>query len=137
MSADTFDRLAYGTDCVGATYRHDHALWPGTLGYFLQQMMSPVFSRARSTRAVNGRSTTRSRAAPGGHPGGTTPYALLPTTALQFYATDRGSSPIESEPSPPATIAHSVDSSVSKAPHLGAGNPDQISPRARHGRQSM
>src|SRR6202011_2894733 len=62
------------------------ALWPATLGYFLRQMMEPVFSDAQIAAA---RTYILETVVPRGPiPAfrvGKTPYGVLPTTALRLY----------------------------------------------------
>jgi hypothetical protein len=62
------------------------ALWPATLGYFIEQMMDPVFNPVRQDEA---RAFALSNGAPRGLlPAlrvGKTPYGVLPVTSLSVY----------------------------------------------------
>lgn len=67
-----------------------NALWPGTLGYFLSQMMYNVFQRdqiesAREYVSLN----TIPRGAVPAFRVGTTPYGVLPVTSLKRYKPSR------------------------------------------------
>jgi hypothetical protein len=127
-AAGTFDRVASGGDHGGRNGTDMvTALWPATLGYFLQQMMSPVFSPSQIDEARQWTlDNVIARGPLAAIRAGRTPYAVLPTAALRFYATDTGTSPIEL---PFLEFLKKLlapwDASVSAAPHLGAGNPDQ------------
>lgn len=126
----TFDRVANGAGHGGRNGTDMvTSLWPATLGYFLQQMMSPVFSYDQIDA---GRRWTLDNVIPRGPlaaiRAGKTPYGLLPVTAMQFY------------PAEPVLRQQSVEqqlvaffqklrnawrTSTAAAPHFGAGDPDQ------------
>lgn len=105
------------------------ALWPATLGYFLSEMMDPVFTAAQ---IEEGREYVAANTMPRGPvPAfrvGTTPYGVLPATSLKRY------------PAPPnprlATVESELVTFVSRlwpgwlassanAPHMqNTGDPD-------------
>ncbi|MFM0330093.1 hypothetical protein [Paraburkholderia strydomiana] len=130
-SAGTFDRIAHGTDYGGRNGTDMlTALWPATLGYFLQQMMAPTFSydqidvgRRWALDHVIARGPLAAIRT------GKTPYAVLPVTALRFYP--RQEQAIGSAAFEPQLVAFlqrllaAWTTSVDGAPHIGAGNPDQ------------
>ena len=108
-----------------------NALWPATLGYFLSQMMDPVFQPAqienlREYVAAN----TLPRGALPAFRVGTTPYGVLPITSVTRYKLSR--------PEPPlAAVEQAVVQFVSRlwpiwlassanTPHIDAtsGDPD-------------
>ncbi len=66
------------------------ALWPATLGYFLPQMMDPVFSASQieAAREYVAANTTPRGPAPAFRVG-TTPYGVLPVTSLKRYRPPR------------------------------------------------
>ncbi len=129
----TFDHVQYA-DGHGVRNGRDMltALWPATLGYFLDQMLSPVLTSSALDQA---RSYALSSAVPrGAVPAlrvGNTPYGILPVTSLATY------------PPPAPTIMAIADpeaklvgllqkllpawkASVATAPHVGATrDPDQ------------
>jgi hypothetical protein len=67
------------------------ALWSATLGYFLRQMMNPVFTlgQIEDARAFF-RDCVRARGPLPAIRIGDTPYGLLPTTSLETYTSPRG-----------------------------------------------
>ena len=72
------------------------ALWPATLGYFLSQMMDPVF---QADQIESGREYVAANTMPRGPvPAfriGTTPYGVLPVTSLKRYKPPRPEQPFE------------------------------------------
>lgn len=72
------------------------ALWPATLGYFLSQMMDPVF---QADQIESGREYVAANTMPRGPvPAfriGTTPYGVLPVTSLKLYKPPRPEQPFE------------------------------------------
>jgi hypothetical protein len=126
----TFDRIAYGRDYGGRNGRDMlTALWPATLGYFLQEMMAPTFSY---NQIDAGRRWTLDHIIPRGPlPAiriGKTPYAVLPTAALSFYPKDQPRLIASIEPDLVALLRRLLEAwvaSIPAAPHIGAGDPDQ------------
>ncbi|MGA8408459.1 MAG: hypothetical protein WB680_14870 [Candidatus Acidiferrales bacterium] len=90
IPATTFDHVAHAddTDSLDSTDML-RALWPATLGYFLNQMMASVFSADVIEHA---RQWVLSNAYPRGPiPAlrvGRTPYGILPVTSLRNYGVD-------------------------------------------------
>jgi hypothetical protein len=87
IPASTFDHVQYAddTDSLDSTDML-RALWPATLGYFLNQMMASVFS----TDAIEqGREYVLANTFPRGPIAalrvGVTPYGVLPVTSLRNY----------------------------------------------------
>lgn len=87
LPASAFDHVQYA-DGHGRLNARDMqlALWPATLGYFLEQMMDPVFNAVRQDEA-------RTFALANGVPRGLlpalrvgqTPYGVMPVTSLAAY----------------------------------------------------
>jgi hypothetical protein len=77
---------AGGTD-QGAARAMNEALWPATLGYWMETMMAPVFSREAidATRAFFNRYVVGSGAVPALRIG-SQPYGVLPATAFTRMA---------------------------------------------------
>jgi hypothetical protein len=128
--ANTFDRVANGAN-EGVRNGADMltALWPATLGYFLQQMMSPVFSSAQIAAA---RLWTIENVVPRGPlPAlrtGKTPYGVLLATAVRFYAAPAVLGASSPEPEFVAFLQKLIPawtSSVAAAPRIGSGDPDR------------
>ena len=108
-----------------------NALWPATLGYFLSQMMDPVFQPAQieNLREYVAANTIPRGALPAFRVG-TTPYGVLPVTSVTRYKLSR--------PEPPfAAVEQALVqfvtrlwpiwlSSSANAPHIDAtsGDPD-------------
>jgi hypothetical protein len=104
ISSTSFDRVE-GADrgeqsAAGAMNR---ALWPATWGYFLTQLMAPVFSdgavsaaREHFIRWVRGRGPLPALRV------GSTPYGLLPVTSLARW--QPGSVTLPAEKAPPVLI---------------------------------
>jgi hypothetical protein len=107
------------------------ALWPSTLGYFLSQMMSSVFT---ADQIEDARQYVLSNATPrGAIPAfrvGQTPYGVLPITSLKRYK------PAQTRATAPSIEAPLVDfierlwpvwlKSSDTAPHMqNTGDPDQ------------
>ena len=107
------------------------ALWPSTLGYFLDQMMMSTFT---DSQIENARQYVIANAAPRGpipaFRTGRTPYGVLPVTSLKRYK------PLATRPAPPSLEAPLVDfiqrlwpvwlQSSDNAPHMQkTGDPDQ------------
>jgi hypothetical protein len=102
------------------------ALWPATLGYFMEQLLTPVFGTGAIDKA---RTFALASAVPrGALPAlrvGSTPYGILPVTPLPEAA--------EVAQTPAATLAGLLtrlvpawQASVAAAPHIGAtSDPDQ------------
>jgi hypothetical protein len=68
------------------------ALWPSTLGYFLSQLMEPVFDAGAVERArVFFRDRVRARGPVPAFRIGDTPLGILPTTAVWAHPTREGS----------------------------------------------
>jgi hypothetical protein len=78
-----------GIDDDTAAATMNDALWPATLGYFMEQMMAPVFDAAT---IANARQFAVNYLRPGGPlPAfriGRVPYGFLPTIALSRFAPD-------------------------------------------------
>jgi hypothetical protein len=77
---------SYLTDTIDARYMNQ-ALWPGTIGYFMQHMMSPIFQPATIQNAR--RYFSNYVLARGPAPAfriGATPYGVLPVSALKNWA---------------------------------------------------
>jgi hypothetical protein len=71
-----------------------NALWPATLGYFLGQMMDPVFTSAQIEAAREYvAANTNPRGAVPAFRVGTTPYGVLPVTSLTRYDPARAKEP--------------------------------------------
>lgn len=127
--ASTFDRVANGaSDGVRNGADMVIALWPATLGYFLQQMMSPVFSSAQIAAA---RLWAIENIVPRGPlPAirtGKTPYGVLPATSLRFYAAPAALGAGSPEPAFVAFLQKLLPawtSSVTAAPRIRSGDPD-------------
>ena len=87
VPAETFAHVRFA-DGTGTRNGRDMlaALWPATLGYFMDQMMSPVFTDDQIETA---RQYARDNAVPRGLlPAlrtGKTPYGILPVTSLRAY----------------------------------------------------
>jgi hypothetical protein len=87
VAANVFDHVQFA-DGHGRQNARDMmtALWPATLGYFLEQMMDPVFNDVRQDEA---RRFAIDNAVPRGLlPAlrvGNTPYGVLPITSLEAY----------------------------------------------------
>ncbi len=130
-AASAFGRLV-GANDYGGRNGTDMltALWPATLGYFLQQMMATTFNDAQIDA---GRTWALQHAVPRNPLAairtGNAPYGVLPITALQFYR--RRPSPRLFAGIEPALAAFFKGLSaawvkgVDGVPHLGAGDPDQ------------
>ncbi|MGA2420528.1 MAG: hypothetical protein ABSG69_10615, partial [Candidatus Acidiferrum sp.] len=90
VAAKTFDHVRYSdeTDSLDSTDML-RVLWPGTLGYFLSQMMASVFS---ADAIEQSRQYVLANAFPRGPiPAlrtGKTPYCILPVTSLGNYGID-------------------------------------------------
>ena len=129
----TFDHVQY-SDSHGVQNARDMltALWPATLGYFLNQMLSPVFS---ATALDQARTYALANAVPrGALPAlrvGNTPYGLLPVTSLASYPPPAPTTP--ATPNPEAALVGMLNkllpawqASIAGAPHVGATtDPDQ------------
>src|SRR6185295_18628445 len=77
---------AYLTDTIDACYMNQ-AIWPGTIGYFLQHMMSGIFNPTviRNARAYFSNYVLGRGSAPAFRIGGT-PYGVLPISDLRHWA---------------------------------------------------
>ena len=87
IPSTTFDHVHYADETGGVNSTDMlRALWPATLGYFLSQMMSDVFTPDIIEKA---REYAINNVAPRGPVGsfrtGTTPYGVLPVTSLFHY----------------------------------------------------
>src|SRR5207302_6977912 len=83
----------------------NRALWPATLGYYLEQMLAPGFSQAAIADARN--HFIRYVLGRGPYPAfrvGEVPYALLPTSSFEAWAADAGVTGAETK-LPPALRA--------------------------------
>ncbi len=126
----TFERIV-GAGGYGARNGTDMltALWPATLGYFLEQMMATTFSDAQID---TGRTWALAHAVPRNPLAavrtGNAPYGILPATALQFYARQPNRAFANLEPALVALLKRLTGAWVNGipgAPHVGAGDPDQ------------
>ena len=118
-------------DAYGARNGRDMftALWPATLGYFLSQMMSKVFSPAQIETA---RQYVLANAIPrGALPAfrvGKTPYGVMPVTSLRRYPSDPTQQAGTVEPSLVQFVLKLWPNwlnSSSAAPHMqNSGDPD-------------
>jgi hypothetical protein len=129
----TFDHVRYadahgvrnGTDMVTA-------LWPATLGYFIEQLLAPVLGTSAADEA---RAFALANAVPRGPlpalRAGDRPYGILPVTSLaDLPGTPAGG---VAAPSPDGALAGLLtrllpawQASVAAAPHIGAtSDPDQ------------
>jgi hypothetical protein len=129
----TFDHVQYA-DAYGVRNGRDMltALWPATLGYFMDQMMSPVFGADALETA---RTTALAAAIPrGALPAlrvGNTPYGVLPVTSLAAYAPPRPTFAVL--PDPEAALVGFLklllpawQSSIPGVPRIGGtSDPDQ------------
>lgn len=105
------------------------ALWPATLGYFLSQMMDPVFA---STTVENAREYVTANTVPrGAVPAfrvGTTPYGVLPVTSLTLYQLPRETKSVPVEQALVTLVSRLWPiwlASSANAPHIPAtGDPD-------------
>jgi hypothetical protein len=129
-AAGTFDRIAHAFDYSGRNAADMLiALWPATIGYFLQQMMWPVLTFDQIDLARQwtiDHVVARGPLAPIRM--GKTPYALLPTSSLRFYPKEGTNDVSRGEAQLVATLQKLLaawTSSVPSAPHFGAGDPDQ------------
>ena len=133
IPAATFDHVRYA-DAHGVRNGRDMltALWPATLGYFMEQMLAPVFGLSGVDQA---RTFALANAVPrGALPAlrvGNTPYGILPVTSLAALP-----APAQTAGLPPAsdaTLAGMLtrllpawQASAAAAPHVGAtSDPDQ------------
>jgi hypothetical protein len=127
----TFDHVRYA-DGHGVRNGRDMltALWPGTLGYFLEQLLAPVFG---ASALASARAFALANAVPrGGLPAlriGLNPYGLLPVTALAA-ASEPAAGVKDSAAAPLAALLSSLlpawQASAAAAPHIGAtSDPDQ------------
>jgi hypothetical protein len=121
----TFDHVRYA-DGHGVRNGRDMltALWPGTLGYFLEQLLTPVLGPASLASA---RTFALANAVPrGGLPAlrvGPTPYGILPVTALAAIPATDAASPLAALLS---SLLPAWQASTAAAPHIGAtSDPDQ------------
>jgi hypothetical protein len=129
----TFDHVRYA-DAHGVRNGRDMltALWPATMGYFMDQMMAPLFGAVAEDQA---RSFALATAIPRGaipaFRAGNTPYSVLPVTSLAAYPSPTPT--IARPPNPEATLAAFVklllpvwQASVGGAPRIGgSSDPDQ------------
>jgi hypothetical protein len=129
-SSTTFARVAHAFD-FAARNATDMltALWPATIGYFLQQMMSPIFSSDQidaARRWAIDHVLARGSLAP--LRTGRTPYGLLPATALRFYPKEPGIIVGSGEFEFVALLRKVLaawTSGIPAAPHFGGEDPDQ------------
>jgi hypothetical protein len=133
LPASTFSHTRYA-DGYGDRNSADMltALWPATIGYFLDQMMSPAFS-ADQQDAIRqfALATARPRGPVAAIRVGATPYGVLPTTALiDVTTTQRGNRLVGDASSRDRTVLAQLcrvllpawQASVSGVPHIGATN---------------
>ena len=127
--ATPFDRVE-GADRSGVRAGRDMltALWPATLGYFLRQMMAPVFTDGQVAEA---RAFVLDTVVPRGPlPAfrvGRTPYGVLPTTALELYRReDREGTTVEAALAGLCRkLLPAFAASIVQAPHVNAtADPD-------------
>jgi hypothetical protein len=135
LPAETFAHLRFA-DMHGLRNARDMltALWPATFGYFVSQMMDPVFSSDQEDAM---RRFALDTVAPRGPlPAvrvGLTPYGVLPTTSLGALGEGRGVRPRDAAERARSVLAQLVrlllpvwKASAPGAPHVGAsGDPDQ------------
>ena len=128
----TFSHVQYA-DGHGIRNGHDMitALWPATLGYFMEQMMAPQFSRDAADAA---RAYALANAIPRGPlPAlrvASTPYGILPVTSLAIASAQ--APPVPTTANPRGALAAFLarllpvwQASVPFAPHIGAtADPD-------------
>lgn len=91
----TFEHIEHadGTDQANAQAMAS-AVWPATLGYYLSQLMQPVFSPGEVEQArVYFRDRVRARGPLPAFRVGDTPLGILPTTAVWAYDAPEGSVP--------------------------------------------
>jgi len=132
----TFSHVRYA-DGTGGQNSADMvtALWPATLGYFLDQMMDPVFTAAqRETMRQFTRDHVRPRGPLAAVRVGATPYGILPTTSLTAVlaakpATSRLGTANYRARNALAQLAErllpSWDNGIGAVPHIGAtSDPD-------------
>ena len=133
LPAATFDHVQYA-DARGVGHGRDMltALWPATLGYFLDQMLAPVLG---PDAVAGARAYALANAVPRGIlPAlrvGNIPYGLLPVTSLAAYPAQVPAT--GAAPGPEAALVGVLrhllpawQSSVAGAPHIGASNdPDR------------
>ena len=132
LPAGTFSHARYA-DGYGGRNSADMltALWPATIGYFLDQLMSPEFS-ADQQDAIRrfALATARPRGPLAAIRVGATPYGVLPTTALSDVTTaNRGGLVGDAAAHDRGVLAQlcrlllpAWQSSVSGVPHIGATN---------------
>ncbi len=133
IPAGTFDHVRYA-DSHGVRNGRDMltALWPATLGYFMDQMMGPVFGAAVADEAR--RFALASAIPRGALPAfrtGNTPYGVLPVTSLAAYPPSRPT--IARLQNPEAALAEFLkillpvwQASVAGAPRIGgSSDPDK------------
>jgi len=105
----------------------NQALWPATLGYFLEQLMAPVFSR--SARAL-ARSHFVEHVRSGGHfptfRVGPTPYGLLPVSSLTRWRPRTGANAADAQLPPHLrTLRQIWMGQVNRVPRVGrTADPD-------------
>ncbi|MGA2804901.1 MAG: hypothetical protein ABSF89_10995 [Acidimicrobiales bacterium] len=133
LPTGTFSHIRYA-DGTGGQNSADMvtALWPATLGYFLDQMMDPVFTAAqRETIRQFTRDYVRPRGPLAAVRVGATPYGILPTTSLAAVlaaepTTSRLGSSNDRARNALAQLAErllpSWDNGISAVPHIGASS---------------
>ncbi len=134
IPTSTFDHVRYA-DGYGVRNGQDMltALWPSTLGYFMEQLMAAQFS---ANAADTARTYALANAVPRGPlPAlrvGKTPYGILPATSLAIAAQQAPPPSLLAVPDPQAALAGFLArllpawiASVAGAPHVGgSGDPD-------------
>ena len=131
MGVDT--ALANHVDGAGLTEQAsaqamNQAMWPVTLGYFLETMMAPHFDdgaidnvRDYYARYVRGRGPLPAFRV------GNNPYGLLPATSLSLWSVDPNSTgPAAQIPPLLRSLLPFWENGVGQAPHVGrSGDPDE------------
>jgi hypothetical protein len=127
IPAATFGHVQYA-DAHGVRNGRDMltALWPATLGYFLEQLLAPVLG---ADAVASARTFALANAVPRGSlPAlrvGDTPYGILPVTSLP-YAVKTVQAPAAALAGLLTRLLPAWQASVTAAPHIGAtGDPDQ------------
>ncbi|MFZ1925408.1 MAG: hypothetical protein WAU42_04605 [Solirubrobacteraceae bacterium] len=136
LAAETFAHVR-DADGHGARNARDMltALWPATLGYFVDQMMDPLLDGEEQDAM---REFVLECVLPRGPlPAvrvGQTPYGVLPTTSLSVLGEDRSARDVADRAHRPRSVLAALVSrllpvwqaSVAGVPHIGAtGDPDQ------------
>ena len=133
----TFDRIAHGHDYGGRNGTDMvTALWPATLGYFLQQMMGSTFSYEQIDA---GRRWTLDHVVPRGSLPtirvGRTPYGVLPTAGAAFLSQRKSSPSRASACRVLPKVAERLDNErLSRSPYRSQRSRSGFVARLGHGR---